>query len=104
MTKNKNFNTAITIECNSKLLDLSTPAIMGILNLTDDSFYDGGRYNSVQKALLQTEKMLDNGAKIIDIGAYSSRPNAKHINQDEEWKRLEKTLKIINKEFPQTIL
>lgn len=104
MTKNKNFNTAITIECNSKLLDLSTPAIMGILNLTDDSFYDGGRYNSVQKALLQAEKMLDNGAKIIDIGAYSSRPNAKHINQDEEWKRLEKTLKIINKEFPQTIL
>ena len=104
MTKNKNFNTAITIECNSKLLDLSTPAIMGILNLTDDSFYDGGRYNSVQKALLQAEKMLDNGAKIIDIGAYSSRPNAKHINQDEEWKRLEKILKIINKEFPQTIL
>ena len=104
MTKNKNFNTSITIECNSKLLDLSTPAIMGILNLTDDSFYDGGQHNSVKKALLQSHKMLDNGAKIIDIGAYSSRPNAKHINQDEEWKRLEKTLKIINKEFPQTIL
>ena len=104
MTKNKNLNTPITIDCNSKLLDLSTPAIMGILNLTDDSFYDGGQHNSIKKALLQTEKMLDDGAKIIDIGAYSSRPKAKHISLDEEWQRLEKTLQIINKEFPQAIL
>jgi dihydropteroate synthase len=104
MTKNKNLNTLITLECNSKLLDLSTPAIMGILNLTDDSFYDGGQHNSIKKALLQTEKMLDDGAKIIDIGAYSSRPKAKHISHNEEWQRLEKTLQIINKEFPQTIL
>lgn len=104
MTKNKNLNTPITIDCNSKLLDLSTPAIMGILNLTDDSFYDGGQHNSIKKALLQTEKMLDDGAKIIDIGAYSSRPKAKHISHDEEWQRLEKTLQIINKEFPKAIL
>ena len=104
MTKNKNLNTLITLECNSKLLDLSTSAIMGILNLTDDSFYDGGQHNSIKKALLQTEKMLDDGAKIIDIGAYSSRPKAKHISHDEEWQRLEKTLQIINKEFPQAIL
>ena len=104
MTKNKNLNTLITLECNSKLLDLSTPAIMGILNLTDDSFYDGGQHNSIKKALLQTEKMLDDGAKIIDIGAYSSRPKAKHISHDEEWQRLGKTLQIINKEFPQAIL
>ena len=104
MTKNKNLNTPITIDCNSKLLDLSTPAIMGILNLTDDSFYDGGQHNTIKKALLQTEKMLDDGAKIIDIGAYSSRPKAKHISLDEEWQRLEKTLQIINKEFPQAIL
>ncbi|HAP30930.1 MAG TPA: dihydropteroate synthase [Flavobacteriales bacterium] len=104
MTKNKNLNTLITLECNSKLLDLSTSVIMGILNLTDDSFYDGGQHNSIKKALLQTEKMLDDGAKIIDIGAYSSRPKAKHISHDEEWQRLEKTLQIINKEFPQAIL
>ena len=71
-TKNKNLNTLITLECNSKLLDLSTPATASILNLTDDSFYDGGQHNSIKKALLQTEKMLDDGAKIIDIGAYSS--------------------------------
>ncbi|MDC3103882.1 dihydropteroate synthase [Flavobacteriales bacterium] len=94
----------MTLECNPKLLDLSTPAIMGILNLTDDSFYDGGKHNSIKKALLQTEKMLDDGAKIIDLGAYSSRPKAKHISHDEEWQRLEKTLQIINKEFPQAIL
>lgn len=104
MTKNKNLNTPITIDCNSKLLDLSTPVIMGILNLTEDSFYDGGQHNSIKKALLQTEKMLDDGAKIIDIGAYSSRPKAKHISLDEEWQRLEKTLQIINKEFSQAIL
>ena len=104
MTKNKNLNTPITIDCNSKLLDLSTPAIMGILNLTNDSFYDGGQHNSRKKALLKTEKMLDDGAKIIDIGAYSSRPKAKHISLDEEWQRIEKTLQIINKKFPQAIL
>ena len=68
MTKNKNLNTPITIDCNSKLLDLSTPSIMGILNLTDDSFYDGGKHNSI-KSTSSTEKMLDDGAKIIDIGA-----------------------------------
>jgi len=104
MNKNKNLNTPKTIDCNSKLLDLSTPSIMGILNLTDDSFYDGGKHNSVKKALLQTEKMLDDGANIIDIGAYSSRPNSIHISIDEEWQRLEKTLQIINKEFPYVIL
>ena len=104
MTKNKNLNTPITIDCNSKLLDLSTPAIMGILNLTDDSFYDGGQHNSIKKALLQTEKMLDDGANIIDIGAYSSRPKSTHISLNEEWQRLEKTLQIINKEFPQAIV
>ena len=104
MYKNKNLNTPITIECKSKLLDLSTPRIMGILNLTNDSFYDGGKYNSIKKALLKTEKMLDDGAEIIDIGAYSSKPYAKHVSLEEEWQRMEKTLQIINKEFPQAIL
>lgn len=104
MTKNKNLNTPTTIECKSKLLDLSTPTIMGILNLTNDSFYDGGQHNSIKKALLQTEKMLDDGAEIIDIGAYSSRPNARHISLTEEWQRIEKTLQIINKNFPNILI
>jgi len=103
MIKNKKINTSSTIFCGSKLLDLSTPVVMGILNLTNDSFYDGGKYLNEKNALIQTEKMLDSGARIIDIGAYSSRPNAKHINSEEEWRRLEKTLKIINKEFPSII-
>lgn len=104
MTKNKKFNTSITLENRAKLLDLSTPIVMGVLNLTDDSFFDGGRHNSEKNALKQTEKLLEEGATIIDIGAYSSRPNAKHISEDEEWNRLEKNLKNINNKFPNAIL
>jgi dihydropteroate synthase len=104
MNKNKKFNTAITLESGAKLLDLSTPIVMGILNLTDDSFFDGGKHNSENKALKQTEKLLEDGATIIDIGAYSSRPNAKHISADEEWQILENNLKNINNEFPSAIL
>jgi dihydropteroate synthase len=77
---------------------------MGILNLTDDSFFDGGKHNSENKALKQTEKLLEDGATIIDIGAYSSRPNARHISANEEWQRLEINLKNINNEFPSAIL
>ena len=104
MNKNKKFNTAITLESGAKLLDLSTPIVMGILNLTDDSFFDGGKHNSENKALKQTEKLLEDGATIIDIGAYSSRPNARHISADEEWQRLGNNLKNINNEFPSAIL
>jgi len=104
MNKNKKLNTSITLDGGAKLLDLSTPLVMGILNLTDDSFFDGGKHNSEKNALKQTEKLLEEGASIIDIGAYSSRPNARHISQDEEWQRLEKNLKNINNEFPSAIL
>jgi len=74
------------------------------LNLTEDSFYDGGQFNTIKKAISQCNKMLDDGAEIIDVGAYSSRPNAKHISIDDEWNRLKKILPIINKEFPKNIL
>ncbi len=104
MNKNKKFNTTITLENGAKLLDLSTPIIMGVLNLTDDSFFDGGKHNSENKALKQTEKLLEDGATIIDIGAYSSRPNAKIISENEEWERLENNLKNINNEFPSAVL
>ena len=67
-------------------------------------FFDGGKHNSENKALKQTEKLLEDGATIIDIGAYSSRPNARHISADEEWQRLENNLKNINNEFPSAIL
>jgi dihydropteroate synthase len=88
------------LKSGSKKLDLSTPKVMGILNITDDSFYDGGKYKSLKESIEQVRNMLDEGASIIDIGAASSNPSSKVISEQEEWKRLEAFLKIINKEFP----
>ncbi len=93
-----------SINCKGKLVDLSIPKVMGILNLTPDSFYDGGEYDSEKKVLLQTEKMLLEGAAFIDIGAYSSRPGAKHINEREELSRLKPNLKSIIHEFPDSLV
>ncbi|MDC9721665.1 MAG: dihydropteroate synthase [Urechidicola sp.] len=94
----------MTINCNGKLIDLSTPKVMGILNLTPDSFFDGGKYTSDLDILNQVEKMLGDGATFIDIGAYSSRPNAVHISEDEELKRLLPNIEIILKKFPKTLI
>ena len=94
----------MTINCNGKLIDLSTPKVMGILNLTPDSFYDGGTYNSDSDILNQVEKMLNDGATFIDVGAYSSRPNAEHISEGEELKRLVPNIEIILKKFPETLI
>lgn len=90
------------LKSGSKTLDLSTPKVMGILNITEDSFYDGGRFNSIKKSIDQVSKMLDEGATIIDVGAASSNPKSLAISQEEEWKRLKEFFKIINKEFPKT--
>ncbi|MFK7950580.1 MAG: dihydropteroate synthase, partial [Saprospiraceae bacterium] len=76
------------INCKGQLLDLSQPKIMGILNVTPDSFYDGGKYNALDHALFQVEKMLAQGADIIDIGGMSSRPGAAIISTEEELKRV----------------
>ncbi len=92
-----------SINCKGKLIDLENPKVMGILNLTPDSFYDGGKYRSEKEILLQTEKMIAEGATFIDIGAYSSRPGAKHIGEEEELSRLIPVLEIILQRFP-TIL
>lgn len=94
----------MTINCNGTLIDLTTPKVMGVLNLTPDSFYDGGNYKSDLDILNQVEKMLVDGATFIDIGAYSSRPNAEHISEGEELKRLLPTLDIILKKFPDTLV
>ena len=77
---------------------------MGILNLTPDSFFDGGKYSSQKEILLHTEKMINEGATFIDIGAYSSRPGAKHICEEEELKRLLPNLEIILHEFPEILI
>ena len=86
------------------LLDLSCPKIMGILNVTPDSFYDGGIYSSEKKILLQVEKMISDGADIIDIGGCSSRPGGKTINTKEEEERVIPIIKLISKKFKNTIL
>ncbi|MFT7330883.1 MAG: dihydropteroate synthase, partial [Roseivirga sp.] len=94
----------MTINCKGNLVDLSTPKVMGILNVTPDSFYDGGKYNSDKKLLLQTEKMLHEGASFIDVGAYSSKPNATQISEDEELKRLIPTLELLVDTFPDILI
>ncbi len=85
-------------------LDFNNIKIMGILNLTPDSFYDGNRYKTEAAALKRTAQMLDEGADIIDIGAFSSRPGAKLVSYEEERKRLMPILKSIVKNFPKAII
>lgn len=92
------------LNCNGVPLSLEFPIVMGILNLTPDSFSDGGNFNTPEKAIRRVEEMINEGAKIIDIGGYSSRPDAPHISEAEEIKRIYDPIKIIRREFPETIL
>ena len=94
----------MTINCNQKLIDLSTPKVMGILNVTPDSFFDGGKYKNEKDILIQVEKMLYEGASFIDVGAYSSRPGAKHISEEEELNRILPVIKLITKEFSNALI
>ena len=102
--KNTFFHQKLTLNVGGRLLDLAQPKVMGIVNITPDSFYDGGQTNTVGQALSQTGRMLEEGATFIDLGAYSSRPNAQHITAEEELERLIPALKAIVKEFPQAII
>jgi len=94
----------MTINCKGQIIDLSTPKIMGILNITPNSFYDGGKYSLEKNAIAQVEKMLNEGATFIDIGAYSSKPNAEFVSQEEELIRIIPVVKAILKEFPNALL
>ena len=94
----------MNINCKGKLIDISSPKVMGILNLTPDSFYDGDMYNNEKTILNQVEKMLNEGASFIDLGAYSSRPGATHISEDEEKNRIIKVVELLVKEFPKANL
>lgn len=93
----------MTINCNGKLIDLSSPKVMGILNFTPDSFFDGGKYNTDAEILLRVEKMLSEGADFIDVGTYSSRPNAVFVSEQEEVNRMKSVMEILSKEFPNAI-
>ena len=83
----------MTIIIKGKLLDLSTPKIMGILNITPDSFYDGGIFNSEKKILNQVKKMINDGADIIDVGGESTRPKSKTVPQKKELERVKQIIK-----------
>lgn len=92
------------INCNGTIIDLSVPKVMGILNCTPDSFFDGGKYNDATSIINQVEKMLNEGATFIDVGAYSSRPGAKHISEEEELSRILPVIKLLIDEFPSVLI
>ena len=89
-----------TINCKGKLIDLLTPKVMGILNLTPDSFYDGGKLGSEKEIIYQAEKMLKEGATFLDLGGYSSRPGANFVSEADELNRVLPAVKTLIKEFP----
>lgn len=93
-----------SIKVKSRLLSPSPALVMGILNVTDDSFYDGGRYTNDAAVLRRAEQILSEGAAIIDVGAVSTKPGAADISVEEEWKRLEKPLELIAKNFPDAVV
>ena len=94
----------MTIKLKERLLDLSGPMIMGILNVTPDSFYDGGFYDNQKKVIDQVEKMINDGASIIDIGGYSSRPGADNISPDVELARVLPIVKLIKERFSKILI
>jgi len=96
MGRSKGFS----LNLNGNLINLQKPVVMGILNVTPDSFYDGGKYFGEADILRQAEKILSEGALILDIGAYSTRPNAPEVSAEEEWKRLNWALSMIKNRFP----
>lgn len=93
-----------TINLRGELHSWEIPMVMGILNITPDSFFDGGQYQLQKDILDRCHLILSEGAKIIDIGAYSSRPGAVDVSEEEEMRRLAQTLTWIRKEFPNAIL
>jgi len=104
VAKDTFFNKKTTLNARGKLIDLSTPEVMGIINITPDSFYAGSRHQNTGAALQQAGKMLADGAAILDIGAYSSRPGATDIPVQEETDRLLPAIEAIAKAYPDAIL
>jgi dihydropteroate synthase len=104
MAKDTFLNAKRTLNVRGKLVDLSVPRVMGILNLTPDSFYNDSRVSTVDDALRRTEAFLNEGAAFIDIGAYSSRPGAAEVGPDEELKRLIPVIAAITKKLPEALL
>ncbi len=96
--------TFTSINCCGKLVNLQRPHVMGVLNLTPDSFYDGGKYNSEDAILAQVALMLNEGATFIDIGGSSSRPGSKMPSVEEEWSRIGKAITLIKQHFAAVLI
>jgi len=94
----------MTINCKGELIDLSIPKVMGILNVTPNSFFDGGKYKNEDEIISQVDKMLSEGATFIDIGAYSSKPSAEFVSEQEEIDRIVPAVELILKHFPKALL
>lgn len=94
----------MTINCRGNLIDLSIPKVMGIINVTPDSFYDGGKTFSEKDILKQAEKMLSEGATFLDVGGYSTRPGADEISEKEEIRRVVTAIENILKKFPEALI
>ena len=94
----------MTINCNGRLIDLNEPKIMGILNTTPNSFYDGGSSQSMDLILDKVEKYLSEGADILDIGGYSTKPGAEEISEQEEIDRTAPVIEAISTKYPETII
>lgn len=100
----ENSNKYFSINCKGKLLSLETPVVMGVLNVTPDSFYDGGKHNNLAQALLQAEKMLSEGAVIIDVGGMSSKAGNKIISTEEELDRVLPVIESILEQYPEAVI
>ncbi len=94
----------MTINCKGQLIDLTTPKVMGILNVTPNSFYDGGMYKSNSEILTKVGKMLSDGATFIDVGAYSSKPNAEYVSEEEELQRIIPIINLILEYYPDALV
>ena len=92
------------MQIKGQLINFSVPKVMGVLNITPDSFYDGGRYTVKEKIVSKVEKMILEGVDFIDIGAYSSRPGAAVVSYGEELKRLSETMELLRAGFPEPII
>jgi dihydropteroate synthase len=102
--QNTAFSTNKTLNINGRIVDLSEPKVMAVLNVTPDSFYEGSRHLTVKDILKRTERCLAEGAVFLDIGGYSSRPGAENITQEEELKRILPAIKSIRHEFPNLLI
>ncbi len=103
VVEDKHFSGNLGLQCGDKYLDLSSPVVMGILNLTPDSFYSGSRMENEKMLLKSAEKMILDGASILDLGGFSTRPGAQAVSEEDEIARIVPALKLLSKTFPDTL-